>query len=114
MERERTSGVDDRVRRIHDRRPQQHSDGIQIVRGARHNIAGPMPLIVGVAQALESCEQVIAQIELNIPRDTNDHPSRQKLKNAFGQRNREQEAGIHQQLVAGYAPMQIIRSPSND
>src|SRR5215469_7763308 len=65
-ERERTGGVDNGVRRIHDRGSEQHANGIQVVGGARHNVAGAMALIVRVAETLEVGEEVVAEIELDV------------------------------------------------
>ena len=39
-------------------------------------------------------EQVVAQIELDVARDADDHPARQKLEDALEQRDREDEQGV--------------------
>ena len=54
--------VSTRVRRVHDRRADHHADGIQVVGGARHQVAGPMRLEVGERQLLEVREEVVAHV----------------------------------------------------
>ena len=46
---QRARGVNEGVRRIHDRRAEQHTNRVEVVGGARHNVAGAMALVVGVA-----------------------------------------------------------------
>ena len=82
-ERERTRRIDDGVGRVHDRRAQQHSHGVQVVGGARHDVAGAVALVIRVAQAFQAREEVVAQIEFNIPRDPDHDPARQVLEDAL-------------------------------
>src|SRR5580704_15408650 len=100
-ESERAGGEDDGVRRVHDGRAEQHADGVEIVGSARHDVAGAVPLIVGVRQALEVREQVVAQIEFDIARDSDDHPARQKLEDALDQSDGNDEERVSEKLVAG-------------
>ena len=44
------------IRRGHDGGAKQHSDGVQVVRGAGHDVARTVALIVGVGEAFEVCE----------------------------------------------------------
>ena len=93
----------DRVGRIHDCRTKQHANGIQIVGGTRHDVSDACALVVRVGQRLEMAEQIIAEIELNLARDTNQYPAHQELKDSLSQRNGYQLQRIGNDLVLSYA-----------
>ena len=93
-EAESARGEDQCVGRVHDGGAEQHTDCVQVVGGAGHDVTGAVALVVGVGETLEVREQVVAQIELDVARDADDHPARQKLEDALEQRDREDEQGV--------------------
>ena len=106
-ERQRAGGVDNRVGRVHDRRAEQHPDGIQIVGRARHNVAGAIALVVRITQAFKAREQIVPQVEFNVARDTDHNPAREELEDSFGDGDGEQQSGVNQKLVPRGACSQI-------
>jgi len=78
------------VGRIHDRRAQQIAHRAQIVGSAGHNVAGAVALIVGVAEAFEAREQIVAQIEFNVARNADHDPASEELEDAFAEGDGEQ------------------------
>ena len=87
---QRARGVDDRVGRVHDRRAEQHADRIQIVGGARHNVAGAIALVVGVGEAFEAREQIVAQVEFDVAGDADHDPAGEELEDSLGDGDGEQ------------------------
>ena len=102
-EAQRAGGEDNGVGRVHDGGAEQHPDGVQVVGGAGHDVAGAVALVVGVREAFEVREQVVAQIELDIARDADDYPARQKLEDSLGQRDGDDEQGVGEKFLAGDA-----------
>ena len=107
-------GEDDGVGRVHDGGTEQHPDRVEVVGGAGHNVARAVALIVGVGEAFEVREQVVAQIELDVAGDTDDHPARQKLEDSLGQRDGDDEQGVGEKFLAGYAGVKIVDGAAED
>ena len=87
---QRARGVDESVRRIHDRRAEQHANGVQVVGRARHNVAGAVTLVVGVAQVFQTREKIVAQVELDVARDADHDPAGKELEDSLGDGDGEQ------------------------
>src|ERR1019366_5610885 len=85
-----------------------HPDGVQIVGGAGHDVAGAVALVVGVGEALQVLEQVVAQIEFDVAGDADDHPAREELEDAFDEGDGDYEQGIGQEFLAGYTGVKIV------
>ena len=105
---QRPGGKHNGVRRIHDRRPQQHAHRIQVVGGARHNVAGSRALVVRVRKPFEVPEQIIAEIKFDFAGNADHDPAGQKLENPLGGRHRQQEQRIGNQFVASDAEMKVV------
>ena len=88
--------------------PSSIADGVQIVGGAGHDVAGAVALVVGVGEAFEVGEQIVAQIEFDVAGNADDHPARQKLEDSFGQRDGDDEQGVGEKFLAGDAGVQIV------
>ena len=73
--------------------PDQHAHGVQIVGGARHDVAGARALIEAVGQPLQMREEIVAQIEFDFARDADQDPARQILEDGFDRRRRPAAAG---------------------
>ena len=96
--------------RVHDRRTQQFADRVQIVGGARHNVARAVAQIIGVAETFEAGEQVIAQVEFDVARDADHDPTGKELEDSFPNRDREQQPGEEKKFVASNAFQQGVGS----
>ena len=101
----------DRISRIHDSRPQQHANGVQVIGRAGHNISRSCFLIERVRERFQMAEQIVSQVIFDVARNSNDQPARQKLENTFGQNNRHQQQRIKQQLVPIDAVVQSVHRP---
>src|SRR5208337_934745 len=98
-ERQRTSGEHHSVGGVHDARAYQHADRVEVIGGARHNVAGAGALVKTVGEPLEMSEQVIAQIEFDFARDADQDPASKVLEDSLGSSDRKQPRRIGQQLV---------------
>ena len=110
----RAGGEHQSVRRIHDRRPEQHPDRVQVVRGARHDVARAIALVIRIREPLQVREEIVAQVELNIPRDADDHPPRQELKHSLDQRDGDNQQRIGEKLLAGHTGVKIVNGAPQD
>ena len=113
-EEQRSGGEDDGIGGVHDGRTEQHADGVEIVGGAGHDVAGAVALVVGVGEALQVLEQVVAQIEFDIAGDADDDPARQKLEDAFDEGDGDYEQGVGQEFLAGYTGVKIVDRAAQD
>ena len=107
-EAERAGGEDEGVGRIHDGRAEQHADGIQVVGGARHDVARAVALVVGVGEALQVREEIVAQVEFDVAGDADDHPARQKLEDSLDQSDGDDQQGIGEKFLAGHSGVKIV------
>ena len=57
---------DDRLRGVHDSRAQNHAHRVQVIGGARHELAGAIAHIKFGLHKQEPIEQVVAKIEFDI------------------------------------------------
>ena len=113
-ERQRAGGKYDRVRRVHDRRPEQHAHSVQIVGRARHDVAGPRALIVRIRKRFQMLKEIVAQVEFDLTRNADQNPPHQKLKETFTERDHNQRKRVRDDLVAGDAPIQIVDRTADD
>ena len=112
---QRADGEDQRVGGIHDGGAEQHAHRIQVVGGARHDVAGAGALIVGIGEALEVLEQVVAQIEFDVARDTNHDPARQELEDSLTERDGNHQQGVENQLLGrASAFLEIVQGHADD
>ena len=86
-EEQREDAEEDRVGAVHQRRAQQHAHRIQVVRHARHDVAGAVALIKARVLLLQLAEQVVAQVELDLARDADQNPALRVEKDALDQRD---------------------------
>src|SRR5208337_1322948 len=107
-------GEDDGVGRVHDGRAEQHPDRVQVVGGARHNVARAIALVVGIGEAFEVREQIVAQVELDIARDADDHIARQKLEDSLGQRDGNDQQGVGEKFLPSDAGVKIVNGAAQD
>ena len=90
------------VRGVHDARADQHAHGVQVVGGARHDVAGAGALIEAVREPLQVREEIVAQIELDFARDADQDPARQILEDGLDGRDSQQQQRIFQNVVANH------------
>ena len=77
---------------------EQHANRVQVIGGARHDVAGAGALVEGVGEALESGEQIVAKVELNVTGNADHNPAGEELKDSFGDGDGEQQCRIEQSL----------------
>ena len=111
---QRARGEHDGVGGVHDRRADQHANGVQIVGGARHDVAGARALIKAVGEPLQMSEEVVAQIEFDFARNADQNPARQELEDGFNAGNPQQHQSVGEQLLAGDAAIQIVDGAADD
>src|SRR5262249_40598884 len=107
-------GEHDGIGRIHDRGAQQVADGVQVIGGLGHDVAGAVALVVGVGEALQVREQVISQVELDVARNTDDHPPGQKLKDTLGKCDTDDHQRIGEQFRTSHALIESVYCFAND
>ena len=64
--RQREDGQGNRICGVHDGRAEQIAHGVQVICGARHDVAGAIALIIGVRERFKVREEVVAEIEFNV------------------------------------------------
>src|SRR5258708_5925671 len=74
---------DNRICRVHDSRPEQHSNVAEIVGHARHQIAGPIFLIKRGRKYLEVMKQIITQLIFDVTGNTDDEPAHKEAENTL-------------------------------
>ena len=107
---QRARGVDEGVGRVHDGGAEQHADRVQVVGGARHNVAGAVTLVVGVRKDFQTREQIVAQVELYVARDADHDPAGEELEDSLGDGDGKQHCRVEKQFVPSYSFMQIVGS----
>ena len=102
------------VGRIHDGRTQQHADRVQVVGHASHDVAGAMVVVVRGRLFFELGEEVVAEIELDIARDTDNDPAHEEQQDAVGHGDGDQQAGVGEDLVPGDADGEVVDGDADD
>ena len=113
-ERQRARSEYDGVRRVHDGRAEKHSYRVQVIGGARHDVAGSVALVVGVGEAFEMGEEIVAQVEFDVARDSDDDPACQELEDAFDQGNGEHSRRVEEQFVARDTRVEVVDGATQD
>ena len=73
----------DRIRRVHDPGPEQHPNVAEVVRNARHQIAGPVLLVKRHRKRFQMLKQIGAQLVLDLPGNADDQPPHCKPEGAL-------------------------------
>jgi hypothetical protein len=105
---ERAHRKEDRVGAVHERRTKHHAHGIQVVGHPGHDVAGAVALVEARILALQVKEEVVAQIELDLPRYADQNPALSVKKDALDQRDGDQQPGEEQNLLAGYSVLHLV------
>ena len=99
-------------RRVHDSRAENHADGVEIVRGARHEVAGPIADVEFGFEADEPGEHVVPQVVFNLARHSDQNPAGPKREESLHQHRRDQNQAVNpqrppvQREVEGKEPLQ--------
>ena len=78
------------VRHVHHRRANHHPHGVEIVGRARHEVAGPVAMVVRGLELLQAREEVVAQVELDVARGANHDAALQEAEDATERREAKQ------------------------
>ena len=98
QEKQRAHGEEDGVGAVHQRRAEQHAHGIQIIGQPGHDVAGAIALIEARVLLFQLAKEVVAQVELDLPRDADENPALRVEEDAFDQRDGDQQPGKEQDL----------------
>ena len=90
-QRQRRDERQHRVRRVHDRRADHHAHGVQVVGGARHQVAGPVRLEVRQRQLLQVREEVVPHVVLDVPRRADQDAAHQEAEDAADEADRNEQ-----------------------
>src|SRR5665213_2890919 len=83
-------GEDEAVGGIHDGGAEELTDGVEVIGGARHDVAGAVRMVIPGGLAGEVLEHVVAEIELDLARGADDDLAGDVEEDA-GQRGDEQK-----------------------
>ncbi len=111
---ERARGEHDGIGGVHDRRAEQHADGVEVVGGARHDVARARALIERIGERFQVLEEVVAQVEFDFARDADHDPARQELEEALGGGNGDEQQGIDDDLVLREARAGVADHAAHD
>ena len=91
---QRGRGEDDGVRAVHDRWAEEHADRVEVVGGARHDVAGAMGVVVAGRLAFEVGEDVVAEVELDLARGSDDDLAGDVEEDGGECGDEEEDAGV--------------------
>ena len=111
---EGSDGEDQGVGRIHDGGAEQHADGVEVVGGAGHDVAGAVALVVGVGETLKVGEEVVAEVEFDVSADADDYVAGEELEDAFEEGDADDEQAIGEELLAGDAGVESVDGATDD
>jgi hypothetical protein len=96
-------GEEEGVGAVHQGGAEQHAHGAQVVGQPGHDVAGAIALIEARVLHFQLAEEVVAQVELDLPRDADENPALRVEKDALDQSDRGQQAGEDEDSLAGDA-----------
>ncbi len=108
QEEQREDGKKERVGAVHQARTEQHAHGVQVVGHARHQVAGAIALIEVCILLFQLSEEIVAQIELDIARDADQHPALSVEKNPFDERDGDQQQSQKKDVLARGAVLERV------
>src|SRR5712664_3510495 len=73
----------DGIRAVHDAGTEDHTNGIEVIRGAGHQFAGAIADVEFGLEDQQSLEEVVANVEFDVAGDPDERPSRGERKEAF-------------------------------
>ncbi len=78
---------------VHDAGAEHHADGVEIVGGARHDVAGAVFRVEVLRERDDMGEQIVAQIELDVARQADEDDAHPILKNSLDHREQHDQRG---------------------
>ena len=94
---------------VHDGRPDHHAHGVQVVGGARHQLARPPRLVVGERLPFELREDVVPDVEFDVARRADDDPAYQEQKHPAHERHAEEQHRVEAESASLDAVGQMRR-----
>ncbi len=86
-------GGEERLGEVHDARAQHHADGVQIVGGARHDVAGAVLGVEILRESNDVREQVVAQIVFDVAGHADEDDAHPILENSLDDREQNNQSG---------------------
>ncbi len=93
---------------------EQHADGVEVVGGAGHDVAGAGALVEAEVEGFEMAEEIVAQVELDLARDADDDPAGEELEDSFAGGNCDQQPAPGEQLAVSDAVIQVVNDALDD
>ena len=84
---------------VHDSGPEHHADLIEVVGGARHQLAGAVAHVELGLHGEQAIEQVVAQVVLDIAREADQDPARPEGEDALQRNDRQGCQAVDRQRV---------------
>ena len=111
-DRDREQKGQSRFETVHDARAQQHADLIQIVGGARHNVAGALAREVVRRKADDVTEEVVPEVEFDVARNADQDDPHPELEDAFSGGYGEEQQGETRHGARGRTRFECVDPPA--
>ena len=113
-ERQRGSHEDDGVGAVHDGGAEELADGVQVVGGAGHNVAGAVGVVEDRGLPLKICEEIVAEVELDLAGGSDDDLAGD-VEEDRRKRGDEQEAeGMMEDYALGEVVLHVVNGVADD
>jgi hypothetical protein len=99
---------------VHDCRAQELPHRIQIVGRPRHDVAGPMGVVIVGRLAFEVGEEVVAEIELNLARGPNEDLARDVEEDGGARGDQDQAQAVVDNLCLSDAVLHVVEGVTDD
>ena len=100
--------------RVHGPRPEHHAHGRQVRHRAAHDVARALALIVGGREPQQVREQVVAQLELDLAADTDEHAPRDVAEDTLDGDEAQEQPRVAPQLAERCPALQGVDRGAQD
>ena len=105
---QRRGGEDDGVGRVHDGRAEELADGVEVVGGAGHDVAGAVGVVEAGGLAFEVGEEVVAEVELDLARGADDDLAGDVEEDGRERGDQQQAQRVVDDLGLGDAVLHVV------
>ena len=113
-QRDRHDEHHDSAGHVHDGGSDHHAHRIQVVGGAGHQVAGTVGMKVGQWQPLQTREEQVPQVVLEVAGRPDDDPPDQKAEDTAHDRETQEQARIEPELATGHVRREIVDGVAED
>ena len=108
------TGQKDGVDAVHEPGAEHHAHGVEVVGHAGHHVAGAVALIEAGILAFEFAEEVVAEVELDVAGDADEHPALGVEEDAFADGDDDEEACEEDNVLPCGSVFQIVDGTPKD